>query len=89
MDGEVAECPLPAQLGIVVVDDGGVAPYRVHIAAQQPGPVDQGVDGVPLGRLWGGGSANRWDGIWYSDTGGTAGSWGWTEHDCCTGSKAP
>ncbi len=55
MDGEVAECPLPAQLGIVVVDDGGVAPYRVHIAAQQPGPVDQGVDGVPLGRLWGGG----------------------------------
>ncbi len=54
MDRQVAQGALPAHLRVVLVDQGGVPPHRVHIAAQPLRPVDQRVDGIALGRLGGG-----------------------------------
>lgn len=90
MDGQLAERSLPSPLGVVLVDDRGVTPHGVHVSTQSPGPVDQRVDGISLGRLWGG-AVRKLMGrhLVLRYRRGTVGSWGWTEHDCCTGRGRP
>ncbi len=69
LDGQVAEGALPAGLGVVLTGRRRVTSHGCHIPAQLPGAVDQRVDGVVCGGCGAGRSANRWDGISYSDTG--------------------
>lgn len=86
MDRQLTERALPAQLWIVLVDQRRVPPHRIHISAQPTCPVDQHVDRIALGRLWGGavrGQMGRHLVLRYRR--GTTRSERWTEHDCGTG----
>lgn len=67
---QLAQRPLPPGVRVVLVHDAhGVAPHRVHVAAQPARAVDQRVDGLALGRLWRGAVRGEGDGMSYSDTG--------------------
>ncbi|CAM5666616.1 hypothetical protein SCALM49S_07910 [Streptomyces californicus] len=52
LHGQLVQGALPAPTGVVLVEQEGVAPYGVDIAAQPPCALDQGVDGVTRGRSW-------------------------------------